>query len=120
MNISSYQLQNVIRAYGQRIRHNGLSKLKATNRSPAFDTISISPKAKRRQIIEKLAFEILSATKNQNETIASNQNLLEKLRKELDDNLEVLLNKDISLEDMKKLIERLEITPDDQATTNRG
>ncbi len=62
MNISSHHIQNVIRAYGQRVERRSLARLKAASqpvpRGP--DAISISTEARQKQITQKITSDILT------------------------------------------------------------
>ncbi len=62
MNISSHHIQNVIRAYGQRVERRSLARLKAASqpapRGP--DSISISSAARQKQITQKITSDILA------------------------------------------------------------
>ncbi len=62
MNISSHHIQNVIRAYGQRVERRSLARLKAASqpvpRGP--DSISISSEARQKQITQKITSDILT------------------------------------------------------------
>jgi hypothetical protein len=89
MNISSYHIQNVIRAYGQRVGRKGLSQLKSTGQTVIPDVISISPEAKQRQITETVAMEIVSRVKGQDTELGANPRLAEKLGTELERMIEI-------------------------------
>ena len=62
MNISSHHIQNVIRAYGQRVERRSLARLKTASqpapRGP--DSISISSAARQKQITQKITSDILA------------------------------------------------------------
>lgn len=89
MNISSYHIQNVIRAYGQRVGRRGLSQLKSTGQTVIPDVISISPEAKRRQITETVAMEIVSRVKGQDMELSADPHLAEKLGAELNGMIQI-------------------------------
>lgn len=65
MTISSHQIHSVLRTYGKQLRR-GLrtAKLKQVDTSQAVDRINISPEAKRKQVVEKVASEIINSLAN--------------------------------------------------------
>jgi len=66
MDISTYHIQNVIRAYGRRsARIKGVRRRGLNNKVPQRDVITISAEAKKRQITEKVSVEIMNRLKEQ-------------------------------------------------------
>lgn len=59
MVISSYQVNNVLRVYGDQLRQERISNKPKTNGNRSPDKISISTEAKRKAIIEKIASGIV-------------------------------------------------------------
>ena len=59
MVISTYQVNNVLRVYGEQLRQNRLSSRPKAGRTGAPDKISISTEAKRKAVIEKIASDIV-------------------------------------------------------------
>ncbi len=67
MNIASHQIQNVIRAYGHRFGRSRLIKYSGSAfPSSSRDTISISTEAKKRQIAEQIADQVVAMAKRGN------------------------------------------------------
>jgi len=59
MVISTYQVNNVLRVYGEQLRQNRLSSRPKTGGTGSPDKISISTEAKRKAVIEKIASDIV-------------------------------------------------------------
>ena len=60
MTISSHQIHSVLRIYGQQFKRGmGLAKMREADPEQSVDKIQISPEAKRRQVVEQVATEIL-------------------------------------------------------------
>ncbi len=60
MTITSHQIHSVLRTYGKQLRRGfRLNRMKATNTVESVDRIRISPEAKRMQVIDRVASEIL-------------------------------------------------------------
>ena len=62
MNISTHHIQNVIRAYGQRVERRSLARLKAVTQSTPQgpDSISISSEARQKQVTQKITSDMLA------------------------------------------------------------
>ncbi len=90
MDISTYHIQNVIRAYGRRSgRIKGIRRRGLSGSSTQRDVITISAEAKKRQITEKVSVEIMNRLKEQSYPIS--QSLSGNLSKELGDlNLQII------------------------------
>jgi len=66
MDISTYHIQNVIRAYGRRSgRLKGVRRRGLNSKTSQRDVITISAEAKKRQITEKVSVEIMNRLKEQ-------------------------------------------------------
>ena len=65
MNVSPYQIQNVIRAYGQRVSKRSFIKLDTENARFSPDIVNISSEAKRKLITQKVAGDIIAKVKGQ-------------------------------------------------------
>lgn len=59
MVISTYQVNNVLRVYGDQLRHNRLSSEEKRGDTCSPDKINISSEAKRKAIIDKIASDIV-------------------------------------------------------------
>ncbi len=89
MTISSYHIQNIIRAYGQRLgRRSSRLKVGAESRRPTPDMVTISEEGKKRQIAENLANELVARLGDGREQ-ALDPSLVERLSSELGGRLEV-------------------------------
>ncbi len=95
MNISSHHIQNVIRAYGQRVERRSLARLKAASqpvpRGP--DSISISSKARQKQITQKITSDILSRAGKDVSAKVSEQ-VVERLGNEFGGTIDIISNRD--------------------------
>jgi len=90
MDISTYHIQNVIRAYGRRSgRLKGVRRRGLNSKTPQRDVITISAEAKKRQITEKVSVEIMNRLKEQ--SYPKPQVLSGELAKDLGDlNLQIM------------------------------
>ena len=59
MVISTYQVNNVLRVYGDQLRQNRLSSKAKTGENPVPDRLDISTGAKRKAVIEKVASAVV-------------------------------------------------------------
>ena len=59
MVISPYQVNNVLRVYGDQLRHNRISSKSKDGNIPQSDKISISAEAKRKAVIDKVSSDII-------------------------------------------------------------
>ena len=90
MNISPYHIQNVIRAYGQRVNRRSLVDLKTGSNKYSPDVIDISSEAKRKQITEKVATDIIARVKGQHSDPQLGSQLVEKIGVELGGTVQAL------------------------------
>ncbi len=120
MNISSHHIQNVIRAYGQRVERKSLARLKAASqpvpRGP--DSITISSEARQKQLAQKVTSDILArAGKDVNGKVS--QQVVERLGNEFGGSLDLVTNRDkgknfkFRVIDNKKGEVIKELTPED-------
>ena len=59
MVISTYQVNNVLRVYGEQLRHNRLAGKEKSGDARTPDKIDISSEAKRKAIVDKIAADIV-------------------------------------------------------------
>lgn len=59
MVIFPYQVNNVLRVYGDQLRHNRISSKSKDDNIPQSDKISISAEAKRKAVIDKISSDII-------------------------------------------------------------
>ena len=59
MVISPYQVNNVLRVYGDQLRHNRIPSKSKDGSIPQSDKISISAEAKRKTVIDKISSDII-------------------------------------------------------------
>jgi flagellar basal body P-ring protein FlgI len=79
MTINSQQIHNVLRTYGKQLRRGiKINRIKQMESSESSDKIQISPEAKRKMVIEKVAAEILLG-------MTANVDTYQDARKELTD-----------------------------------
>ncbi len=66
MNVSSFHIQHVIKAYGQRLGRRSLARMKLSRAErPTPDIIDISPEAKKKQLIHEITTGLVDKAKNQ-------------------------------------------------------
>ena len=92
MVISTYHINNVLRVYGDQLRHNRVSgRLKSQNaRSP--DKIQISTEAKRKAIVDKIASKIVDRITQHGPNSEVEKEVFEKLQNEYGANLTITKN----------------------------
>ena len=100
MTITTYQVQNILRTYGKmlgRKRNVNQSPDSASSATP-LDKIDISSEAKRRQVINEIAQEIIGqVTSNPQRQNQVEKEALTELSQEYGQSLEVFQNRDGSL-----------------------
>ncbi len=120
MNVSSHHIQNVIRAYGQRVDRRSLARLKAAvqpaPRGP--DSVNISSEARQKQLAQKVTSDILArAGKDVSGKVS--QQVVERLGHELGGSLDLVNSKEkgksfkFRVIDNKKGEVIKELTPED-------
>ena len=128
MNISSFHIQHVIKAYGQRLGRRSLGGLKfSTGTKPSPDMISISTEAKRRQVMDQITQDIVSKAKGQSYNI--DDKVIERLGEKFGGAIDIIPSKnkaigfkfriltdsddsvgtikELSLNDLQKIVENL-------------
>lgn len=66
MTITSHQIHNVLRTYGKQLRRGArLNRVRQVEMGQLADKISISPEAKRQQVVERVASEMIFRLANQ-------------------------------------------------------
>lgn len=91
MTISSYHIQNIIRAYGERLgRRNSLRKLTQDGRPKPPDTVTISEEGKKRQITNRLAEELVARLGDAQNGDTLNPSMVERLSQEFGGRLEAM------------------------------
>ncbi len=66
MNVSSFHIQHVIKAYGQRLGRRSLARMKlARAEKPSPDSIEISQEAKKKQLIHEITNDLVDRAKTQ-------------------------------------------------------
>lgn len=92
MKVPSHQIQNVIRAYGQRVERKGLNRIQNSAPQSVPDTISISYEAKYKQVTEKISSEIVARVTGQKneENMNGISNVVEKLGAELGGQIDIM------------------------------
>ena len=127
MNISSFHIQNVIKAYGQRIgkRNSALSKKGTGQATP--DSISISAEARKKQLIHEITNNIVNAAKEQDRLENVSNDIIEKIGARLGEHVDIIPQKnkntgfrfkilskgdeetikELSFDDLKKLVEEI-------------
>ncbi|MBW2618243.1 MAG: hypothetical protein JRC92_05155 [Deltaproteobacteria bacterium] len=98
MTISTYEVQNILRTYGKqlgRIRKQADRPASQATGTAGADNVQISAEAKRRQVITKVAHEIIDhiASRPQTKTPAEKE-ALQQLSQEFGHSLEVFRNRD--------------------------
>ncbi len=88
MVISAYQVNNVLRVYGDQLRHGRISHRGKDTSSRAPDKISISPEARRKAIIDKIAAHIVERITSD----GAQEDMEEKVSKNIEDKYGVNLD----------------------------
>ena len=66
MTITSQQIHSVLRTYGKQLRRGQrLNRIRSAESKDPVDTIQISPQAKRQQVVDRVASDILSRMADQ-------------------------------------------------------
>lgn len=131
MNVTSFHIQHVIKAYGQRLGRRDAGRLNSKGSArPAPDIISISTEAKRRQVIDQITHDIVSRAKGRDaqqdsvgnsiferlgEKLGGPINLIAGEKSNVDFKFRVLSNtegrsgtiKELSVSDLKNMVENL-------------
>ena len=82
MVISAYQVNNVLRVYGDQLRHSKLTSRPKNSSTPLPDRISISSQAKKNAIIDRVTSDIIERITQQGPHDHVEKEVLEKLENE--------------------------------------
>jgi len=89
MIISAYQVNNVLRVYGDQLRRTRISNLPKNTNAPAPDKISISEGARRKSIIDMVASDIVDKITQNGPKDNIEKEVFKKLENEFGGNLTV-------------------------------
>ena len=131
MNVSSFHIQHMIKAYGQRLGRGSLARMKlARAGKPSPDSIEISPEAKKKQLIHEIANDLVDRAKvhvRRNRQEDFEDVLFAKIGEKFKENIEIIPQKnrnsgfkfkvldrdskekieELSFEDLKSIIDSL-------------
>jgi len=124
MVISSYQINNVLRVYGDQLRHNRLTNRPKLSDSRSPDRLSISGEAKRKAVVDKVVSNILDKISQYGPQENVEKEVFKKLENEYGSQLSILkegpddlifklidengeMTKSLSIEDSKFLWDKL-------------
>ncbi len=131
MNVSSFHIQHMIKAYGQRLGRGSLARIKlARAGKPSPDSIEISPEAKKKQFIHEIASDLVDRAKTHAKgqgQVDIEQALFAKIGEKFKENIEIIPQKnrnsgfkfkvldsdskekieELSFEDLKSIIDSL-------------
>ena len=82
MVISAYQVNNVLRVYGDQLRQNKISNKPKNSTSRSPDKIDISVEAKRKAVVDKIASDIVGKITNYGPTDNVEKEVFKKLEAE--------------------------------------
>ena len=89
MIISPYQINNVLRVYGDQLRHNRIPNKSTDENIPQSDKISISAEAKRKAVVEKISSNIIDKITQYGPNDNIEEEVFKKLENEYGANLAV-------------------------------
>ena len=92
MIISAYQVNNVLRVYGDQLRQSKISSKPRYNQTAEPDKISISESARRKAIIDKISSDIVNKITQHGPYETVEKEVFEKLENEYGKNLVVSRN----------------------------
>ena len=92
MVISTYQVNNILRVYGNQLRHNRISSKSNDGNVPQSDKISISVEAKRRAVIDKISSDIIEKITQYGPQDNIEEEVFKKLENEYGANLAITEN----------------------------
>lgn len=92
MIISAYQINNILRVYGDQLRHNRISSNSKDGNIPQSDKISISAEAKRKAVIDKISSDIIGKITQYGPHDNIEEEVFQKLETEYGANLAVTEN----------------------------
>lgn len=89
MVISAYQVNNMLRVYGDQLRQSRVSQRPKNNSSPEPDRISISEKARRKSIVDMISSNIVDRITRNGPNDDVEKEIFEKLENEYGKNLTI-------------------------------
>jgi len=92
MVISAYQVNNVLRVYGDQLRHNRISSKSKNASVPQSDKINISAEAKRQAVVEKVSSDIIEKITQYGPQDNIEEEVFQKLENEYGANLAITKN----------------------------
>jgi hypothetical protein len=92
MVIFPYQVNNVLRVYGDQLRHNRISSKSKDDNIPQSDKISISAEAKRKSVIDKISSDIIEKITQYGPHDNIEEEVFQKLENEYGANLAIAKN----------------------------
>jgi hypothetical protein len=85
MNISNYQMHNVLKVYTRQLSRNRTSEYRGVKTAkPASDSISISAEAKRQVVIDKVTADIVDRITRKGPQSDVDREIVDRLRDEID------------------------------------
>ncbi len=98
MNVSSFHIHNVIKAYGQRLGRRSLARMKLAKgeKRASPDTIDISPEAKKKQLLHEITNGLVNQAKNyqvRGDTEGFEEQLFEKIGQKLGEKVDIIPQK---------------------------
>ncbi len=100
MNVSSFHIQHVIKAYGQRLGRRSLARMKLAkgDRATSPDTIDISAEAKKKQLIHEITNGLVSRAKKHQIRGREDfeEQLFEKIGQKFKENVDIIPQKNKS------------------------
>ncbi len=141
MNVSSFHIQHVIKAYGQRLGRRSLARTKlAKGESQSPDTIDISPEAKKKQLLHEITNSLVDKAKTPLGNVKAEdfeQQLFEKIGEKFKQRVDIIPQRnknsgfkfkiiakdskeqiqELSFEDLKNIVEGLYDEPDNGEST---
>lgn len=90
--LSVYQVNNVLRVYGDQLRHNRISSKSKNSTTPQSDKISISSEAKRKAVIDKISSNVIEKITQYGPHDNIEEEVFQKLTSEYGKNLAITQN----------------------------
>ena len=85
MNISNYQMHNVLKVYTRQLSRNRISEYRGVKTAkPASDSITISPEAKRQVVIDKVTADIVDRITRKGPQNDVDREIVVRLKDEMD------------------------------------
>jgi len=85
MNISNYQMHNVLKVYTRQLSRNRISEYRGVKTAkPASDSITISPEAKRQVVIDKVTADIVDRITRKGPQNDVDREIVDRLKDEMD------------------------------------